>query len=83
VLVAGIDHDAWGQDFPPLPLLAPHADEDLILCAPCTLCGRPARYSERVAPVVGGDMVGGPGDYLPRCAACFHPLPDPKPVYQA
>ncbi|MBK9128267.1 MAG: thymidine kinase [Phycisphaerales bacterium] len=82
VVVAGIDHDAWGQDFPPLPLLARVADEDVVRTVPCTRCGRPARFSERVTPVVGEDLVGGPGDYRPRCAACFQPLPAPGPTYE-
>ncbi len=83
VFVAGIDHDAWGQDFPPLPLLARAADEDVVRTVPCTRCGRPARFSERVTPVVGDDMVGGPADYHPRCAACFRPLPAPRPNHEA
>ncbi len=81
VFVAGIDHDAWGQLFPPLPQLAAVADEVERMDAPCTLCGRPACFSQRMVPVVGGQMVGGPGDYEPRCAAHFQPLPPPAPAY--
>jgi thymidine kinase len=81
VLVAGIDHDAWGQPFPPLPQLAKLADEVERLEAPCTVCGRPAPFSQRMVPVVAGQMVGGPGEYEPRCAAHFQPLPPPAPVY--
>ncbi len=82
VIVAGIDHDAWGQPFPPLPQLLRLADEVEHLSAPCTVCGRPAAYSQRMVPVVGGQMVGGPGDYEPRCAEHFRPLPPPAPVYE-
>lgn len=81
VIVAGIHHDAWGQDFPPLPQLMALADEVELLHVPCTVCGRPAEYSQRLTPVPAGDMVGGPGDYEPRCGCCFEPLPGPRPVY--
>jgi thymidine kinase/uncharacterized protein with ATP-grasp and redox domains len=81
VLVAGIDHDAWGQPFPPLPQLVALADEVERMEAPCTVCGRPAPYSQRMVPVVGGQMVGGPAEYQPRCAAHFCPLPAPPPRY--
>jgi len=81
VIVAGIDHDAWGQDFPPLPELRDFADEVDLLTVPCTQCGVQARFSQRMVPVVGGQMVGGPREYEPRCAAHFTPLPPPPPVY--
>lgn len=81
VIVAGIDHDAWGQDFPPLPQLKERADEVELLHVPCTVCDEPARFSQRVVPVTGADMVGGPNEYQPRCAAHFKPLPGPAPVY--
>lgn len=81
VLVVGIDHDAWGRPFPPLPELTRLADEVRVLSAPCRVCGRPARFSERLVPVTDPLMVGGPEAYEPRCAACFHPLPAPAPAY--
>lgn len=74
VVVAGIDHDAWGRPFPPLPRLKELADEVCVLTAACTVCGSAARFSQRVTPVVEGRMVGGAGDYEPRCGTCFVPL---------
>ncbi len=74
VLVAGIDFDVWGRPLEPMPSLAVLADVVETLTAPCTLCGRAARYSQRMTPVVGGNLVGGPGDFAPRCIACFVPL---------
>ena len=76
VIVAGIDHNAWGRDFEPLPQLKAVADHVEIMEIPCTACGRPARYSQRMVPVVDGQMVGGPDEYQPRCRACFVPLPE-------
>jgi len=79
--VGGIDNDAWGQPFPPLPELKGLADEVEARYVPCTVCGRPAPFSPRVTPVRAGAMVGGPADYKPRRAQCFQPLPAPAPVY--
>lgn len=81
VYVAGIDHDAWGRPFPPLPRLKALADDVVVLHAPCGVCGQPACYSQRLVPVTNPDMVGGPGEYEPRCTAHFHPLPPPAPTY--
>ena len=81
VILAGLDRDAWGQAIPPLPQLKPIADAVTVLHAPCKVCGRPARFSQRLTPVVDGQMVGGPEEYEPRCEVCFTPLPLPAPVY--
>lgn len=75
VVVAGINFNAWGEPFPPLDRLVAIADERDERLAPCARCGRSAMYSQRVTPIVGGDMVGGLADYEPRCRACFVPLP--------
>lgn len=77
VIVAGIDHDAWGRSFPPLRELAALADEVRVLTAPCTRCTRPARFSQRLVPLADAVMVGGRAEYAPRCAACFEPVPAP------
>lgn len=76
VIAAGIDHDVWGRRFAPLPALKALADEVTILTTPCRQCGGPARFSQRMTAVRDGDLVGGPGAYQPRCAACFVPLRD-------
>ena len=81
VIVAGIDHDAWGRPFPPLPQLKATADRVEVLAVPCGVCGRPARYSQRMVPVTNADMVGGPDEYQPRCGDCFQPLSTPAPRY--
>jgi thymidine kinase len=81
VIVAGLDHDAWGQDFPPFPELLKLADEVETLRAPCTVCGAPSPYSQRMVPVTDPTMVGGTGEYEPRCPAHFRPLPGPAPEY--
>lgn len=77
IIIAGIDYNAWGRDFEPFPGLKAVADAVEVLTRSCGVCGRPARYSQRMTPVLNGQMVGGPGEYEPRCAACFVPLPAP------
>ena len=81
VILAGIDHDAWGQEFVPLPQLKQMAYDVDVLHIPCTACGAPAQYSQRMTPVTNPDMVGGPAEYEPRCAQCFEPLTTPAPEY--
>ena len=73
LLLAGIDFDTWGQPFSPLPDLARVADEVVTLSIPCGICGRPARLNQRMTPILQGNLVGGPGDYAPRCHSCFTP----------
>ena len=75
IIIAGIDYNAWGHDFGPFPKLKEIADAVEVLTRPCGVCGQPARYTQRMTPVVEGRMVGGPGEYEPRCETCFVPLP--------
>lgn len=74
VIVVAIEFDAWGRPFPPTPQLSDMADEVLHLYAPCRVCGRPARFSQRMVPVHSSVMVGGAESYEPRCRQCFVPL---------
>ncbi len=82
VIVAGIDHDMWGQPFPPLPQLKALADKVEQKYAPCGVCGQPAELHQRMVPVVDGNLVGGPREFQPRCRAHFSPPPLPPPVYE-
>ncbi len=71
VLVAGLDLDSWGLPFGPMPALAAAADEVIQTHGVCARCGKPADHTQRLAPVDGQKMVGGPESYEPRCACCF------------
>lgn len=79
VIVAGIDNDAWGKPFRPMPELISLADEDVLATTACVRCGKDARFSQRMVPVHSAYMVGGAGDYEPRCGDCFEPLPGSPP----
>jgi len=75
VVVAGLDLDSWGQPFGPMPALAAIADEIVDAHGRCARCGATADHTQRLAPVEGQKMVGGPESYEPRCAACFEAPP--------
>jgi thymidine kinase len=77
VLVAGITNDAWGRPFEPIPQLVELADEEILLRAPCRVCGEPAPFTQRMVAVDSVHMVGGLDEYEPRCAEHFTPLPGP------
>lgn len=79
VIIVGIDNNAWGKPFTPLPQLAALADEVIQCTAPCRVCGKPARFSQRMVPVTSNLMVGGAESYEPRCDNCFTPLPGHPP----
>jgi thymidine kinase len=78
VIAVGLHHDAWGRPFAPLPALIELADVVTLLQAPCTGCGAPAEYSQRMTPVTDPLMIGGPEAYQARCAGCFVPLAPPR-----
>lgn len=77
VIVAGITNDSWGRPFEPMPELAEMADEAVLRRAPCRVCGQPAAYTQRLAPIKTEFMVGGIGEYEPRCGRHFEPFPGP------
>lgn len=73
VIVAGIDYNVWGKPFEPMPDLKAVADRVVTLRIPCTVCGKPAPFTQRMVPVVDGQWVGGLSEYEPRCENCFVP----------
>lgn len=77
VIAAGITNDAWGRPFEPMPDLARLASEEVLLRAPCRVCGQPAAFTQRLVPVTTAHMVGGLEEYEPRCGDHFVPLPGP------
>ena len=43
----------------------------------CGRCGREATYTQRLTPIIDGNIVGGPESYEPRCRQCWSPPPEP------
>jgi thymidine kinase len=79
IIIAGLEFNAWGRPFTPMPELAALADDVIVRTAPCKRCGAPAHYSQRLVPVTSHLLVGGSEAYEPRCARCFEPLPGEPP----
>jgi len=75
VVLAGLDLDAWGLPFGPMPALEAIADRITRLHAVCAACGAPADRTQRIAPVESPSMIGGSEAYEPRCANCFRAPP--------
>src|SRR5262249_61718435 len=80
VVIAGLEFDAWGRPFEPMPSLAAMADDVIVRTAPCRRCGRPAHYSQRLVAVTSNLLVGGGEAYEPRGEQWFEPIPGPPPV---
>lgn len=70
VIVAGLNRDSWGRPFGPVPRLETLADGLTRTAAACAVCGCRAEYTQRLTPI-GRSMIGGKGDYEPRCERCF------------
>lgn len=77
VIVAGLDRDSWGLPFGPVPELARLADAVTHTTARCARCGSRAENTQRLTPIVD-TMIGGEGDYEPRCERCFIPPPESR-----
>lgn len=79
VIVVGLEHDAWGRPFTPMPQLSEMADDVAHVYSACRVCGGQARYTQRMVPIDTPTMVGGVHQYEPRCQRCFEPLDAPPP----
>lgn len=77
VICAGLDQDYRGRPFEPMPTLLAVAEFITKEHAICVVCGNPANRSQRTVDVPGRVVVGGLGEYEPRCRRCYVPVPDP------
>lgn len=75
VVAAGCDIDHHGDPFAPFGTLLPGADEVQRIAGSCARCGAPSTHSERLVPCRDRIIVGGIGDFVATCAACFRPTP--------
>ena len=79
VIVTMLDRDSWGRVFPMVRQLNAVADEMVMLHATCARCQRPANRTQRLTPIVDGQMVGGSESYEPRCTECWRPPGESPP----
>ena len=77
VICAGLDQDYRGRPFEPMPHLLAIAEFVDKEHAICVVCGNPANKSQRLVDLPGRVVVGGLGEYEPRCRRCFVPVPEP------
>ena len=73
VIVAGCDLDHFGDLFAPFDALLPHANEVVHIRGTCARCSAPSTHSERLIAATERIVVGGAGEFLATCAACFQP----------
>lgn len=73
VVVASLEPDSWGRPFPINDSLRKSSDECVVKTALCGRCGATADRTQRLTPIVGGNMVVDPSHYEPRCRACWRP----------
>lgn len=75
-VVAGLDRNSWGRPFPHMLKLLRMADRPIVCRTRCAQCGGAANRTQRLTPIVNGNLVGGAADYEPRCARCWHAPPE-------
>lgn len=76
VVCAGLDQDYRAQAFDPMPTLLAVSEFITKVHAICVICGNPANRSQRLVDVPGRVVVGGLGDYEPRCRRCYVAVPE-------
>ncbi len=80
VLVTALDRDSWGRPFPLMQRIMAGADSAVVLKAVCSTCTNEAVRTQRVTPIVDGQMIGGADHYEPRCVACWTAPPEDPPA---
>lgn len=75
VILAGLDLDASGRPFGPMPVLMAFADEVVKITGTCAKCQRPSTRTHRLFRPAEDVViqVGGADKYEPRCVICFDP----------
>jgi thymidine kinase len=73
VYAAGLDLDAWGRPFGPMPNLLAFADRVEKFTANCFQCGQDARLTQKIGGSGGRIEVGADDLYEARCVACWTP----------
>lgn len=79
VLIASLEPDSWGEPFPINASLREYASHCVEISAVCARCGSAADRTQRLTPIVDGNMVVDPSHYEPRCRRCWRPPPSDAP----
>jgi thymidine kinase len=76
VLLSGLDLDSWGLPFGAMPEIEAACDKITRLEGTCSICGKSATHTQRITPIKGR-MIGGKGNFEPRCSKHFSAPPLP------
>ncbi len=79
IICCGLDRDMWGDPFEHVFQLAALGRKTVML-GTCKACGAPADRTQRTQPLTDDNLVGGSEAFESRCAACFYPPSEAKPV---
>ena len=79
VVLTSLDPDSWGRPFDVVERLRPIAGETIPLQTACAQCAARATRTQRLTPIIGGNMADAPENYEPRCPDCWAPPPEPAP----
>ena len=79
VIITALDRDSWGRPFTVADRLTALADEPVLRSTVCAGCGSTADRTQRLTPIIDGNMVGGPESYEARCRSCWVRPPEPPP----
>lgn len=75
VVMTALDIDSFGEPFNVCDRLVEGASEHVRLKSTCVQCAAPASRTQRLTPIIDGQMVGGRESYEPRCTTCWTPPP--------
>jgi len=75
IIAAGLDMDAWGKPFGPMPQLLAIADEVQKETAICFVCKKPANITQKLVNTGKTVEVGDADIYEARCRVC-HTIPE-------
>ena len=74
-VLTSLDPDSWGRPFPINWALAELSDNVVCKFATCARCRAPANRTQRLTPIINGQMIVDPSNYEPRCEICWRPPP--------
>lgn len=77
IVLTSLQPDSWGRPFPVVERLRAIAGEPILTTATCARCGAEADRTQRLTPIINGNMVVEPDHYEPRCRKCWRPPPEP------
>ncbi len=76
VVITSLDLNSWGEPFAVIESVKAVADRCVVREARCNVCNRPASRTQRLTPIIDGQIVGGPEAFEPRCSDCWTPPPE-------